>query len=153
VHLIASSPTSGVTYSWTGPGGFSSTLYNPMVTGPGLYTVVVTNPVNGCTSSAISLVMQNIIQPSAHASGGQLTCATTSVQLAATYNIILVNYSKTGPNGFSSNLQQPTVNAAGTYIVTVTNPSNRCTNVATAMVTSNITAPGAQAAGGQLTCA
>jgi hypothetical protein len=45
----------GYTFSWTGPGGFTSTSQSPTVTTPGSYTVTVTDS-NGCTGSACSVV-------------------------------------------------------------------------------------------------
>jgi hypothetical protein len=48
VTLTASSTTSGVTYAWSGGG--TGTTKNVTTTGP--YTVTVTDPTNGCTSSS-----------------------------------------------------------------------------------------------------
>ena len=45
--LTGTSGTPGVTYSWSGP-GLSSNLPSPLVTRPGTYFLIVTNPVNGC---------------------------------------------------------------------------------------------------------
>ena len=54
--LSGSSGTSGVSYSWTGPNNYTSTTQNPAVSTVGSYTLTVTNPVNGCTSSASTAV-------------------------------------------------------------------------------------------------
>jgi hypothetical protein len=59
VTLSGSSPTSGVMYSWTGPNNFTSTAQNPVVTTAGTYNLTVTNPVNGCTSTASATVTSN----------------------------------------------------------------------------------------------
>ncbi|MBK8499299.1 MAG: hypothetical protein IPL52_10880 [Flavobacteriales bacterium] len=57
----------------------------------------------------------------------------------------------TGPNNYTSNEQNPTVCAAGTYILTVTG-ANGCTSQANADVDVDDEAPGAIATGGTLTC-
>lgn len=44
--------TTGVTYAWSGPAGFSSTAKTIRVTAEGLYTVVATNPNGTCSASA-----------------------------------------------------------------------------------------------------
>ncbi|MCG8319714.1 MAG: hypothetical protein MI921_09445, partial [Cytophagales bacterium] len=63
INLTASSSTPGVTYSWTGPGGFVSTEQNPGVSVAGQYVVTVTNPVNGCFSKKTVAVTNNDGQP------------------------------------------------------------------------------------------
>jgi hypothetical protein len=142
----------GFNYSWTGPGGFASTAQSPTgVTAGGLYTLRVTNPANGCTSTATASVTVNTTPPGATASGGLVTCTTTSTTL--TGGPAGFNYAWTGPGGFTSAVQSPTgVTAAGTYTLTVTNPANGCTSTATASVTVNNTPPGATASGGLVTC-
>ncbi|MFN5182935.1 MAG: choice-of-anchor L domain-containing protein [Bacteroidota bacterium] len=56
--LNGSSSTTGVSYSWSGPGGFNSTSANPLITSPGIYTLTVTDPSNGCSSSDTVYVVQ-----------------------------------------------------------------------------------------------
>src|SRR4029079_6489027 len=106
----------------------------------------------GCTSTATAVVDQDITAPGASASGGRLTCVVLSIQLSASSSTGGVSYSWKGPGGYTSGSQNPTVSTVGTYTVTVTNPVNGCTSTATATVTQNITAPGAQATGGEVTC-
>ncbi len=48
-------PSAGATYSWTGPGGFSSSNKNPLALYSGTYTLVVT--VDGCPSAPFDLVV------------------------------------------------------------------------------------------------
>src|SRR5262249_3493760 len=122
------------------------------VSAPGTYTVTVTDPTNGCTSTATTVVDQNITKPGANASGGTLTCVVLSIQLNASSSTGGVTYSWKGPGGYASGQQNPTVGVTGTYTVTVTNPVNGCTSTATAVVDQNITKPGANATGGTLTC-
>jgi uncharacterized repeat protein (TIGR01451 family) len=136
VQLTASSSTSGVNYSWTGPNGFTSSQQNPTVNDTGTYTLIVTNP-SGCTSSATAVVTQDVNAPNVTAAGGALNCGPGSVQLTATTSVSGVTYSWTGPNGFTSSQQNPTVIVSGTYTVTVTDPANGCTGIATAVVTQN----------------
>jgi len=51
VTLNANSSVANVTYSWTGPNNFTSTVKNPTVSTAGNYTVTVRDPANGCTAS------------------------------------------------------------------------------------------------------
>ena len=60
VQLVGNSIISGVTYAWTGPGGFTSNKRNPVVSVPGMYTLTVTNPQTGCSSSKTVVVLMMI---------------------------------------------------------------------------------------------
>ncbi|HMN05989.1 MAG TPA: T9SS type A sorting domain-containing protein, partial [Flavobacteriales bacterium] len=135
-------------FSWSGPNGFTSTEQNPVVTEAGIYTLTVTGE-NGCTSTASATVELDNEAPGASAEGGTLTCAITSIQLQGNGN---GSFSWSGPNGFTSTEQNPTVTEAGTYTLTVTG-ENGCTSQATATVELDNEAPGASAEGGTLTCA
>lgn len=147
VQLLASSPTAGVTYSWTGPDpcipAGNQNISNPVVFCPGAYTVTVTNPATGCTSTATALVDQDVVFPSVSIGNtAPITCLqpTTQIPLPQTGNS---TYSWSGPC-FVPGTQQlatPTVCAAGTYTVTVTNPGNGCTAFASTTVSANQTAP------------
>ncbi len=141
----ATTNASGPTFSWTGPNGFTSTLQNPSVNLPGNYTVVVTDNITGCTNSATATVTGNTTPPTASATGNTLTCSILSVQINSSTNAANATFSWTGPNGFTSNQQNPTVTANGLYTVVVTNPFNNCTNTATATVNLDNTPPNAVA--------
>ena len=144
VTLSGSSSAGGVSYSWSGPGGFTSTAQNPTVGTAGIYTLTITNQATGCTGSDTANVIINTNPPGATATvSGQLTCASgTSVTLSATSPVAGVSYSWSGPGGFTSTLQNPTVSVAGTYNVAVTNPANGCTATASVPVTVNNTTSG-----------
>jgi hypothetical protein len=148
---LTGSTTSGTQFDWTGPNGFSSGQQNPTVTDAGNYTLVVTNPTNGCTSSAQTTVTIDTVSPGAGATGGNLTCTTTSVQLTGS-TTSGTQFDWTGPNGFSSGQQNPTVTDAGNFTLVVTNPTNGCTSSAQTTVTIDTVSPGAGATGGNLTC-
>lgn len=152
VTLAGNSTTPGVNYAWTGPNGYNSNLQNPTTTVQGTYSLTVTNPASGCTAAATTEVTQNTATPNASATGGTLTCTTNSVALSGNSSTNGVSYGWTGPNGYNSNQQNPSVGAAGNYVLTVTG-TNGCTQNATAVVAQNTTQPTASAGpAGVLNC-
>ncbi len=77
VNLFASGGTS---YSWSGPGGFTSTQQNPTgVTQPGTYVVIVTSagPCGGSTPVPTTVVF-NPLPSASITTGGTSTCALSS---------------------------------------------------------------------------
>src|SRR4051794_21291657 len=125
---LSTPAVAGATYSWTGPNGFTSSAQNPTranatTADAGTYSVTVT--VSGCTSAAGSTsVTVNPIPATPTASNGGPYCSGQTISLS-TPAVGGATYSWTGPNGFTSALQNPTrTNAttadAGTYSVTVT---------------------------------
>ncbi|MCC7245692.1 MAG: hypothetical protein IT269_08445 [Saprospiraceae bacterium] len=141
---ITANPASPVqTISWTGPGGFVSSVEDPMVTDDGVYTLTTTSE-NGCTTTTQVTVNQDITNPNADADGNTLTCTITSAQIDGISATTGASFGWTGPNGFVSNLEDPTVTADGLYTLTVTGP-NGCTTTATATVILDAVLPGANA--------
>ncbi|MEI6408641.1 MAG: hypothetical protein WCR52_04625 [Bacteroidota bacterium] len=148
--ISASSNIGNATFSWFGPGGFTSTIANPSVTNPGNYTVTVTNPGNGCTSSATAVVVQDIATPGATASvTGSIGCLTPNIPLSGGTNTG-ISYAWSGPS-FSSVLQNPSVGTAGTYVLTVTG-TNGCTSTASTLVNGNTNTPDVVATGATVNC-
>src|SRR5690606_23731240 len=139
--------TGNGSFAWSGPNGFSSTVQNPNVGAAGTYNLVVTGA-NGCTSNASTEVTQDDEVPGATAQGGVLTCNVSSIMLLGTGN---GSFAWSGPNGFSSTVQNPNVGAAGTYNLVVTG-ANGCTSNASTEVTQDDDVPGVTAQGGVLNC-
>jgi hypothetical protein len=141
--LTGSSTVPGAQYSWIGPGGFSSSLQNPTVNVAGTYTLTVASPSTGCTGTDTALVISNTTQPDATAGvNGGLSCSVSSVTLTGSSGVPGVSYNWSGPNGFTSALQNPSATVAGTYILTVTNPVNGCANTHSVVVTFSNTTTG-----------
>ena len=133
---LTTAAVAGATYSWTGPNGFSSSLQNPSINNAtaamaGTYSVTVTT--NGCTSTAgTTAVVVNAKPATPSPSSNTPVCTGNTINLS-TPAVAGATYSWTGPNSFSSSLQNPSINnataaMAGTYSVTVT--TNGCTSTA-----------------------
>lgn len=122
----------GATFSWTGPNGFTSTLQNPSiasVTAANAGTYMVNATANGCTGAAISIFVAVNSVPSVTASNNSPFCEGGTLHLNAS-NASGASYKWTGPNNFTSALQQPiitntTVANSGVYSVTA---NNGCTS-------------------------
>lgn len=116
-----------ITYSWTSnPAGFTSTIANPTVS-PVVttnYILVVTNSITGCTA-LITITITVVPVPAAPTvSVNSPVCSGDTIFLNASSNQN-GNYTWSGPNGYSSNLQNPsilnsTLGMAGTYSATIT---------------------------------
>lgn len=123
--------TGGTGYQWSGPLGYTSTSQNPSIPGgtpsmSGIYNVTVTTAA-GCTNTAFSNVLVNPA-PVPNIITNSPICVNNVLMLSGTGG---VSYNWSGPNGFFSTAQSPTVNAnttnyTGTYNLTVTD-ANGCT--------------------------
>ncbi|MCF7834823.1 T9SS type A sorting domain-containing protein [Candidatus Gracilibacteria bacterium] len=143
LNLYATANT-GSTYDWTGPNSFTSNLQNPSISNvtilnAGNYTVTAT--LNGCTASTSTGVVINT-PPTLTVSGSSSVCSGSTIYLFANGSSGST-YSWTGPNGFSSSLQNPIISNASTvnsgwYVATAT--LNTCSSQDSILVTVN-TAP------------
>jgi gliding motility-associated-like protein len=126
LNLTATGPAGG-TYNWTGPNSFTSNEQDPQIANvplvaSGNYNVTVT--VNGCTSApGITNVLINPIPAAPTLLSNSPICEGSSLDLTA-QNVNGGTYNWIGPDGFNSNLQDPTIlNAqtinSGNYSVTV----------------------------------
>ncbi|GAB3962279.1 hypothetical protein GCM10028805_63090 [Spirosoma harenae] len=158
--LLAEAP--GATFFWTGPNNFTSTAAEPEVSIPGEYTVTAKGT-NGCEISATAELLpieSDPCQPvSVTVTGGKLTCAVKTVTLTshATFAdgsaIPTVIYAWTGPNSFTSALQNPVISTKGSYTLTVSVldcPDSRTTVVTN--VTSDTAVPDLVAYGNAIPC-
>ena len=118
IQLMGSSNMNDAFYAWTGPNNYASNEQNPTITEAGIYTLTVIK--DCCVSSATVEITQGsgslVALPAVDQS---LSCEVSTVQLSGTTNQAGASYSWTGPNGFTSNEQNPTTSEAGTYTLTV----------------------------------
>lgn len=145
----------GTTYTWTGPGAFSSNLQNPTVGSPGTYSLTVTS--GSCISAQTTVaVNQNTTQPSSTAAtSGSVTCSTNTINLNG--GPAGMNYTWTAPGGSSissgTNSQNAIGQGSGVYTVNVQDPNNGCSRTATVAAIINTVQPNPTAStGGSVTC-
>ncbi|MCB0698969.1 MAG: hypothetical protein H6551_12735 [Chitinophagales bacterium] len=114
LRLYTATGTNGVTFSWAGPGGFSSSsdtiiLLNTVDTISGIYTATVSK--NGCSTSDTTNVIVKT-RPFVTLSNNNPLCTGDTLKLNSTAFSTGVTYSWSGPMSFSSNTQNATrVNA------------------------------------------
>jgi DNA/RNA endonuclease G, NUC1 len=142
VNLFGSG--SGSTFSWTGPGGFTSTQQNPTgITVPGTYTVTVSSPGPcGSSASASTTVVFNPIPVTTITTGGT-ACTLSSANGAsvadagagATYVWSITNGTITSGAGTPSILY--TSGASGSVHLAVTVSANTCSATSPADVVIN----------------
>ncbi len=130
----------GLTYSWTStPSGFTSSAsgFTASISSAITYNLSVNNLSQGCSGSG-NIAMAASPAPLPSASSGGDICDGNDILLSgdnlASGQTSGNSYQWSGPNGFSSNSQNPVINNAGTnrsgtYVVTVTNQFN-CTATA-----------------------
>lgn len=148
LQLSSSSTTTGVTYSWTGPGGFTSstndtTIISTPVTGNGIYISAAT--IDGCSSYDTVNVTVNDAPDSVHISYN-MPCSGDTLKLISDTSSGTVSYSWAGPNNFSVNTQNifihnSNVNHTGWYIMTATIGSCSYTDSVYAVVNQTPTTP------------
>jgi gliding motility-associated-like protein len=133
--------SSGMTFSWTGPGGFSSTLQNPRryasLTAAGSYTVVTS--IGSCRDTDIVNVVVKP-KPSITSTSSSPVCVGDAIHLFASPFVPGETFSWAGPAGYTSALQNPVIASAalshsGTY--TVIANLNGCLDTATVNVAVN----------------
>jgi hypothetical protein len=134
----------GVSYFWSGPVSFTSSLQNPninpvLVSNGGVYNLTVT-AANNCTASISRTIVVNP-QPTLAALGSTV-CTSGTLNLSAS-SFTGVTYLWSGPPNFTSNLQNPSIqnppiNSSGAYTINVTSAVG-CTN--SAVVQASVTSP------------
>lgn len=99
------------TYSWTGPGGFTSNQQNPIIasaqpSNSGVYSLMASS-VNNCTATATTTVQVNALP--IVATVNHTVCENTPINHSGNG---ANTYAWAGPGGFVSNLQNPVIPAA-----------------------------------------
>lgn len=131
---LTANTVAGGTYSWTGPGGFTSTDQNPVIPNAtpgdgGVYSLVIT--LGSCPSDQEDVTITVNPSPTVTASNDGPVCLGEEVNFTSSGG---TSYSWTGPNGFTNSNQNFTIGSAattdeGTYEVTVTD-GNGCSAIA-----------------------
>lgn len=137
--LSVSGGTTSSTYSWTGPNSFASNIVAPTVPNAqalngGAYSVLVST--QGCTATASGIVQVKPNPVMLAGSSGNY-CFGQSFSLSGNGS---TTYAWSGPAGFNSNFQNPTITNnlltySGTY--TLLGATNGCTASTTTSVTIN----------------
>ena len=132
---VSSTPSGGTApyaaFSWSGPSGYTAGVEDPAPftssqNSNGTYQVIVTDA-KGCTATASTTAVVNS-KPVITAANNGPFCQGTTIMLTSTPSAGSGTYSSfswTGPNSFTSSLEDPTpfsaiVAASGIYKVTVT---------------------------------
>ena len=139
-----------IQYIWTTPDGNilrGEDGLTPDVNLPGLYTLTVTDLDNDCVEEASISVAQNGDQPViVVADPGQLNCSNQMLTLDANGSSegldFLIEWSSSDGNIVNGeNTLNPSVDADGTYLLTITNVQNNCQNLLEVLVEENTQSP------------
>jgi len=134
--LSGSSTVGGVQFSWATIVGTDTTLVGSgstlPVNTPGTYFLIGVNPLNNCANAVPVNVVADQVPPVADA--GQpftLDCAGETAPLGGSGsgapNLAFQWASQDGNFVSGANTATPLIDEAGTYVLTVTNPANGCT--------------------------
>ncbi|WP_114937339.1 gliding motility-associated C-terminal domain-containing protein [Mucilaginibacter endophyticus] len=135
IYLTAST---GDSYSWTGPNGFTSALQNPVINGAtavmsGQYHVTVFK--NGCSSVAPAVTVNVNAPVIANAGDNKAICKGDKIQLHATGGTSYKWYPATGLS--NPNIADPIASPEATITYTVEVTKNNCKATSAVTLTVN----------------
>lgn len=118
---------SGSTYSWAGPGSYSSSSQNPVVASATLTQTgnfIVTATWNGCSAKDTANVLIGTPPVAPVAANNGPLCAGDTLSLTSSTSTAGVQYNWSGPSGFSSSandtiIVNTTTARSGDYVVSV----------------------------------
>ena len=147
----------GTTYVWSGPGGYTSNDVSPVLTNltaaaTGNYSLYLVQ--SGCTSNTVTSYMEVIFTPAPVVSSNTPICEGGTINLTSTA-VAGATYTWTGPNGFISTTDNPSITAAtpamnGNYSLYVT--ANGCNSTPSATAVTVNPTPVVNAVGNQTVC-
>lgn len=131
VGFVTNMPAS---ITWQGVTGTAALTHNVPVGTPGSFVFSAGTP-GGCKADMVVNVPGNLTPPAVTALGDTISCKKTSATIGVVSPIPGVDYSWTGIAGTPGiNQPQLQVTTPGVYTVVAVNPSNGCSNSATATV-------------------
>ncbi|MCB0703889.1 MAG: gliding motility-associated C-terminal domain-containing protein [Saprospiraceae bacterium] len=146
ITLDASNSTNGSSYNynWSGP-NFSSTELSPVVCDSGLYTLIISNPTNGCMGISGVFVSSEVSQLDADAGPDMiLNCFNPGIDLDGSNSSggpgISVQWYDPGNQPLGTDPVQ-SVGAGGNYVIEILDASNGCSAFDTVFVGSDFTTP------------
>ncbi len=140
IVTLSDNSTNATTWSWTGPGGYSSSIQSPVITPTvtGVYSLVVSSAGSGCSPATVytTVVTVNTAPSSSGATNSGPLCLGGNVTLHDNSSNA-TSWSWTGPGGYSSSLQSPTLTptVTGVYSLVLSSSSCHPATVYTTMVT------------------
>jgi gliding motility-associated-like protein len=153
-----SSANGTVNYQWLDPGtGPIGNTAQVDVSTPGIYTLIITDAINGCTAETTIEVLQNVAAPNPDAvADGILTCGNVDVTLDGSGSSgaggLAYEWFNSSNVSVSQNDIFP-VTTPDTYILVITDIQNGCTAETSLFIDQDITPPSADAGPGtSLTC-
>lgn len=123
--------TTGYTYSWTGPAGYTSVIDDISGLAAGSYAITVTDS-SGCTKmAAVTISEPNLLGQVAAIT--DVNCngdADGMIAVDVLGGTLPYEYSWVGPAGYTSTLEDISLLSGGNYTLTITD-GNKCTSVET----------------------
>ena len=131
VTLTAVSKTPGLTYRWTGSGGFTAEGQSIVVNSEGFYWAIATGPTGRAD------VQVEVTRPFMYGMSvtvpGTINCLNNGMPLTV-FSGQAYTYQWTGPNGFTSTSESPFVTQGGDYTITAFDSVSGCSNSLTVNV-------------------
>ena len=117
-------------FDWTG-GVSNDTLQNPQAATPGIYSVIVTDPDNGCSNDTSIVVTENVFAPDLQlAVGGRIDCTEPETEITGETSIMNPIFSWANDSGIVEiDGNTAAVRSPGFYALEVTNAANGCSTV------------------------
>lgn len=128
LRLYSTNSTTGAAYSWLGPNSFTSSIQNPYIANTTIAAagdyIATASLSNGCTRKDTVTVQVKPL-PANFSAGVNAICEGNTLFLSGNTSTSGVSFSWTGPNAFTSTLQNPNIpsaatSATGNYILTGT---------------------------------
>ncbi len=147
LKLFGNSTSIGVSYSWSGPLGYSSSLKDATILNAGTNRsgdYILTGSLNGCIAKDTVSVLVRSLPATPVAGSNSPVCPSGTLNLTAN-NVTGATYSWTGPASFSSSVQNPSIvniTTANAGVYAVRTILNGCASLpATTTVAVALTTP------------